>query len=153
MANIFLTSIHETRLIAVIYPPIDAKKDFCSDFEPMERSGGAIGDLDGDGILDTVDITTFITKLTSHSLHNFMAHSVLTRFSLDPNLIENQIVANYHTDISNRTINQKLLELLKDRSSFPSKPSIYAKDSYIIPQQTWNAYLGRFANSHYYRKI
>lgn len=152
IVNIFLTNMHETRLIAVIYPPMSKKNYFCSDYEPMERSGGAMGDLNGDGILDTVDITTFITKLTSHTLHSFTAHSVLTRFSLNINKIEHQIVANYQTDISNKTINQNLLNLLKDQISFPSK-FIHDKDLYVIPKQTWNAYLGRFGNSHYYRNI
>jgi hypothetical protein len=146
--NIFLTNIDETRLIAVLYPPINNQNNFCSDYEPMERSGGAIGDLNGDGILDTVDITTFITKLTSFNIHKFLAHSVLTRCSLNINKIEQQIIANYQTDIFNKTIDQNLLNILKDKHSFSSK-FINDKDLTIISKQTWNSYLGRFADSHY----
>jgi hypothetical protein len=135
-------------LIAVLYPPINNQNNFCSDYEPMERSGGAIGDLNGDGILDTVDITTFITKLTSFNIHKFLAHSVLTRCSLNINKIEQQIIANYQTDIFNKTIDQNLLNILKDKHSFSSK-FINDKDLTIISKQTWNSYLGRFADSHY----
>jgi hypothetical protein len=146
--NIFLTNIDETRLIAVLYPPINNQNNFCSDYEPMERSGGAIADLNGDGILDTVDITTFITKLTSFNIHKFLAHSVLTRCSFNINKIEQQIIANYQTDIFNKTIDQNLLNILKDKHSFSSK-FINDKDLTIISKQTWNSYLGRFADSHY----
>ncbi|CAF1267823.1 unnamed protein product [Adineta steineri] len=154
ISNIFLTNIDGTRLIASIYPPINDENDICSQFEPMERSGGAIGDVNGDGIFDTIDLTTFITKLTSHSLENFIVHSVLTRFSLDLSNNENQIVANYQAEISNKTINnKKLVQLLIDKNSSLTKSSLHNKDLSIIPKQTWNAYLGRFANSHYYRNI
>ncbi|CAF2979255.1 unnamed protein product [Rotaria sp. Silwood2] len=152
IVNIYLTNIEETQLIALIYPPMNKENNLCSDYEPMERSGGAIGDLNGDGIFDTVDITTFITKLTSHNLENFIAHSILTRFSLNINQIENQIVANYQKDISNKTIDQNLINLLKEKISFPTK-SNNNKNLYIISKQTWNSYLGRYSDSHYYRNI
>jgi hypothetical protein len=141
----------ETRLIAVIFPPIN-ENSLCTDYEPMERSGGAIGDLNGDGILDTVDITTFITKVTSHSLRNFVAHSVLTRFSLNIDKIENQIVAKYEKDIFNKTIDENLQNLLKEKVFSPFE-FINDEDLYMISKQTWNSYLGRFGNSHYYRNI
>ncbi|CAF0763244.1 unnamed protein product [Adineta ricciae] len=153
VAHIYLTNIHGTHLIGSIYPPMNNQNELCSDFEPMERAGGALGDLDGDGVFDTVDITTFITKLTSHTLHAFRAHSVLTRFPLNANLIEPQIIASYQTDISSRTVNDKLLESLRRKTSLSKKSIVFDKDSYVIPKQTWNAYLGRFANSHYYRNI
>jgi hypothetical protein len=131
---------------------MNIENNLCSDYEPMERSGGAIGDLNGDGIFDTVDITTFITKLSSHNLNKFSAHSVLTRFSLNINKADQQIVANYQTDILNKTINEKLLNILKEKNSFLFE-FINEKDLYILPKQTWNSYLGRYANSHYYRNI
>jgi hypothetical protein len=140
IVHIFLTNIQSTQLIAAIYPPMYNPNTFCTDFEPMERSGSAIGDVNGDGILDTVDITTFITKVTSNNLSSFVAHSVLTRFSLNINKIQIQIVSNYPTDI------------LNEKNFFPSN-SLNNKDLYILPQQTWNAYLGRFGTSHYYRTI
>lgn len=150
--NMYLTNIVETRLIAMIYPPINNDNNICSNFEPMERSGGAMGDLDGDGILDGVDITTFITKLTSHNLDSFVAHSLLTRFSIDLKNMEPQIVATYEKDIQNKTIDQNLIRLLKQKISYPKK-SMHYKDLKIVSKQTWNGYLGRFSDSHYYRKI
>jgi TPP-dependent indolepyruvate ferredoxin oxidoreductase alpha subunit len=112
----------------------------------MERSGGAIGDVNGDEIFDTIDITTFITKITSYDLSKFIAHSVLTRFSLDLNRIDKQIIANYEADIFNKTIDQNVF---KDTSKF----IINNKSFSIIRKQTWNEYLGRYGNSHYYRKL
>ena len=153
IVSIYASSIHESRLVGQIYPPMSNENDFCSDFEPMERSGGAIGDLDGDGRLETVDITTFITKVTSHTLHSFAAHSVLTRFSLDSTAIEPQIVANYQATMSNRTVNQQLVHALRAKVSFPTKSSLHDQDSQVNAKQTWNAYLGRHANSHYYRSL
>ncbi|CAF2112905.1 unnamed protein product [Rotaria magnacalcarata] len=153
IVNIYLTNIKETRLIAVIYPPMNNENNLCSNFEPMERSGGSIGDLNGDGILDTVDITTFISKLTSHNLDNFIAHSLLTRFSLNINKVEHQIIANYEKDIFKKTIDQNLIDLLIRTISFPTQPINNNKDLQMIAKQTWNSYLGRFSDSHYYRKI
>ncbi|CAF4737778.1 unnamed protein product, partial [Rotaria socialis] len=116
-------------------------------------SGGSIGDLNGDGILDTVDITTFISKLTSHNLDSFAVHSLLTRFSLNINKVEHQIIANYEKDIFNRTIDQNLIDLLMRTISFPTQSINNNKDLQMIAKQTWNSYLGRFSDSHYYRKI
>lgn len=148
-----MANLHETRLIGRIYPPMSKENELCSAFEPMERSGGTIGDLDGDGRFETVDITTFITKLTSHTLHNFVAHSVLTRFSLDRTVAEQQIVASYQEDIDNRTVNQQLIRSLRARFSPPSPSFSHDQHLTIVAKQTWNAYLGRHANSHYYRTL
>jgi hypothetical protein len=118
--NIFLTNIQQTRLIGVIYPPINNQNNLCRDFESMERSEG----VNGDGIFDTIDIRTFITKVTSYDLSNFVAHLVLIRFLLNINKIEDKILANYQTDIFYKTIDQNLRNLLKEKNFFSSK-SIY----------------------------
>ena len=152
IVNIYLTSVQVTQLIAVIHPPINKKDNHCSNYEPMERSGIAIGDLNGDNILDIVDITTFITKLASHNLHNFTVHSVLTRFSLSTNKGEYQMVANYQEDIFNKSIDQNLLHLLRQKVSF-SLGLVHKKGLHVVSKQTWNSYLGRFSNSHYYQNI
>lgn len=150
IVNIYLTDIDRTQMLAMIYPPL-TDDHLCTSFEPMERSGGALGDLNGDGLLDTVDITTFITKVTSHSLHDFVAHSVLTRFSIDIKQTEPQMVAQYENAMTSKTIDEKLLGQLRKASG---SASILVRDDDVRlhSQQTWNAYLGRYANSHYDRR-
>ena len=150
IVHIYLTDVDRTQMLAMIYPPL-TDDHLCTSFEPMERSGGALGDLNGDGLLETVDITTFITKVTSHSLHNFIAHSVLTRFSIDMKQTEPQMVAQYENAMTSKTIDEKLLGQLRKASG---STSILVRDDDVRfrSQQTWNAYLGRYANSHYDRR-
>lgn len=148
---IYLSEIRQTRLIGMIYPPLNGDRH-CTDYEPMERSGGALGDLDGDGRLETVDITTFITKLTSHNLDQFMTHSVLTRFTIDPKVNPPQIVANEVNKISDRTVDQGLVNQLKRLYPWPSSP-MPDDDVELISKQTWNAYLGRSGNSRHRRPL
>lgn len=143
MINIYLTNIDETRLIAILYPPINPENYFCSNFEPMERSGNAIGDINGDGIYDIISLTTFMTKVTSYDLSQFVAHSVLTRFSLDLKRTNEQIIGYYQTDIFNQTNNRNLFQ----NQTYLSSKSNYS----VLSKQTWNEYLGRYDNSHYYR--
>ena len=147
IVHIYVTSMRQTRLIAQIYPPMDDGL-LCTDYEPMERSGSAIGNLNGDGLLDIVDITTFITRSTSHSVENFVVVSVLTRFSIDLNSADVQIVAKHQTKLSNRTVDEALVNRLRGGPA-PSSASMTRDDGQILANQTWNAYLGRYANSHY----
>ena len=151
IVHIYLTDSNQTRLIAMIYPPLNMDHR-CSDYEPMERSGGALGDLNGDGRLETVDITTFITKLTSHNLNEFVSHSVLTRLTIDLKQNDPQIVASHAHALTNRTINSKLIDQLTEIYPWPIQ-STMRDDIEILSNQTWNAYLGRLGNSHEERRL
>ena len=151
MVHIYFSEIQETRLIGTIYPPLKHDQ-VCTDFEPMERSGGAIGDLNGDGLLDVVDITTFITKLNSHSLDQLTAHAVLTRFTIDLERQESDVVAIYQSEISNQSsINKALTDRLKASNRFVPTSDVNTKRRFL-KKQSWNAYLGQEGNSHYIRE-
>ena len=147
IVHLFVTSLRETRLIAQLYPPMDDGL-LCTDYEPMERSGSAIGNLNGDGLLDIVDITTFITRSTSHSLEDFVVVAVLTRFSIDLNSADVQLVAKRRTKLADRTVDDALVNQLRGTAASPSS-SMTRDGGRILANQTWNAYLGRYANSHY----
>lgn len=124
--------------IGKIYPPVKSN-EMCSEFEPMERTSGAIGDLNGDGILDVVDLTTFNRKLNSHSLDGFVAHVVLTRFSLNFDRSTFDVVSNVEIKEIDRS---KATENLRKTSKKTLKRE-------IVRKQCWNSYLGRKGNSHY----
>jgi hypothetical protein len=114
----------------------------------MERSSGALGDLNGDGQLETVDITTFVRKSASDDQYRFTVHAVLTCFPIVRQSATIPIIAHYQNDLSNDQLNADLIRRLSldeqlDKASLDQVT--------VLRQQTWNSYLGRQANSHYER--
>jgi hypothetical protein len=148
IVHIYLTDIHRTRLLALIYPPLNDDHS-CTNYEPMERSTNALGDLNGDGLIDTVDMTTFITKLSSHHTEEFIVHSVLTRFPIDIQHMQVHIAARHEKNIIDGKIDDTLVSHLQALN--PSKSYTDDRTVRLDHKQTWNAYLGRSGNSHYDR--